>query len=86
MNTSKDRENSQAEEPVARMKIKLLKNSIQIGGVRYKVNLSFVILCEWMAEYVKAGRILSHIFDRSNSNNVRKRVLSVVYDKLFDLV
>ena len=46
LNTSRDRENSRQEEGVVRTKIKLLKNNILIGGIRYKVNLSFLILCE----------------------------------------
>lgn len=71
---------------MGRTKIKLLKNNIQVGGIRYKVNLSFLILCEWLSEYTKVGRILSHIFDKDTSPCHHKQVQSIVYEKLFGLV
>ncbi len=43
------------------MKFKLLKNNILVGGVRYKVNLSLIILCETIGEYVKMNRILAGV-------------------------
>lgn len=47
-----------------RIKFKLLKNNILVGGVRYKVNLSLIVLCETIAEYVKMNRILSNILPK----------------------
>ena len=35
---------------------------------------------------MKAARILSHIFDRESAANAYNSVLSLVYNKIFDLV
>lgn len=63
-NSSLDQNSSRQEDGTPKTKIKLLKNNILISGVRYKVNLSFLILCESLGEYMKMARILSHIFDK----------------------
>ena len=68
------------------MKIKLLKNNIQIGGIRYKVNLSFLILCEWLSEYTKVGRILSHIFEKEAYPFHHQQVQGLVCSKMWELV
>lgn len=52
------------EEGRVRIKFKLLKNSILVGGVRFKVNLSFLVLCETMGEYIRMIRILGGILPR----------------------
>lgn len=49
-----------------RIKFKLLKNNILVGGIRYKVNLSLIILCETLAEYVKMNRTLSGVLPRQS--------------------
>jgi hypothetical protein len=42
-------------------KFKILKNNILVGGLRYKVNLSFLVLCEVLEQYLKMGRILGNV-------------------------
>jgi hypothetical protein len=76
LNNSRDKESSRQEDSLAKIKIKLLKNNILIGGVRYKVNISFLVLCEWLGEYMKMARILGNVFDRDNSNPAYRRVVS----------
>jgi hypothetical protein len=69
------------------VKFKLLKNNILVGGVRYKVNLSLIVLCETIAEYVKMNRILAAVLP---SEWVREagcnRISRCIYEKIFDLV
>lgn len=50
-----------------------------IGGARYKVNLSLLVLCEWLGEYMKMARVLGNVFDRDSSNTSHKRLMSVVF-------
>jgi hypothetical protein len=50
------------------------------------VNLSFLVLCEWVSEYVKVGRILSNIFDIQAYPSHHQQVLTLVYEKTFELM
>jgi hypothetical protein len=58
-----------------------------VGGVRYKVNLSLIVLCETIAEYVKMSRILSGILAREFVQEVGyNKITRCIYEKVFDLV
>lgn len=86
LNSSRDKDSSRQEDTVAKIKIKLLKNNMLVGGVRYKVNLSFLVLCEWLGEYMKMARVLGNVFDRDSSSNAHQKLMGVIYEKLFDLI
>lgn len=75
------------DESKARIKFKLLKNNILVGGVRYKVNLSLIILCETIAEYVKMNRVLAGILPREFVVETgHNKITRHIYDKIFDLL
>ena len=50
------------------------------------MNLSFLVLCEWVSEYVKVGTILSNIFDIQAYPSHHQQVLTLVYEKTFELM
>lgn len=75
INKSRDKDSSRQEDVPAKTKIKLLKNNMLIGGVRYKVNLSFLVLCEWLGEYMKMARVLGNVYDRDACNPAYQRVV-----------
>lgn len=75
------------DESKVRIKFKLLKNNILVGGVRYKVNLSLIILCETIAEYIKMNRVLSTILSKQFVAEVGyNKITKHIYDKIYDLV
>ena len=70
-----------------RIKFKLLKNSILVGGVRFKVNLSFLVLCETLSEYIKMSRVLGGILPREAVEAAgHNRITRHIYSKLLELV
>lgn len=53
-----------------------------IGNMRYKVNLSFLILCESMAEYMKLARVLSNVLEKAAPNPIT----NFAFERLYDLI
>jgi len=85
----KDKENSRdiKDESKIRVKFKLLKNNILVGGVRYKVNLSLIILCETLAEYVKMNRVLSGVLPRQSvQEQGYNYITKYIYEKMYDMI
>lgn len=39
-------------------KFRVLKSNVMVDGVRYKISISFLLLCEFIEEYVKMNRAL----------------------------
>lgn len=70
-----------------RIKFKLLKNNILVGGIRYKVNLSLIILCETLAEYVKMNRTLSGVLPRQSvQQQGYNYITKYIYEKMYDMI
>ena len=57
LNKSLNSSTDKIEKPI--IKFKLLKNTILVDGNRYKVSLSFLLLCEFIEEYIKMAKVLN---------------------------
>ena len=53
-------------------KFRIIKNNILVDGSRYKVSVSFLLLCEFIDEYIKMAKSLS--------------CQKFVYERMFDLI
>ena len=42
-------------------KYKILKNNILLEGQRYKLTISFLLLCEFIEEWIRVGRLFEGI-------------------------
>ena len=80
LNKSLNSSTDKIEKPI--IKFKLLKNTILVDGNRYKVSLSFLLLCEFIEEYIKMAKVLNcqkyiceRMFDLIDSYNNRTREL-----------
>jgi hypothetical protein len=54
-------------------KFRVLKSSVLVNGVKYKISVSFLLLCEFVEEYVKMGRNLV-----SSSKFIYERMLDLI--------
>lgn len=58
-----------------------------VGGVRYRLNLSFLILCEVLEQYLKMGRILGNIISREETEEVGyNKINKFIFEKIFSVI
>ena len=62
---------------------KILKNNILVDGQRYRLTMSFLLLCEFFEEYVTVCRTFMGLFRDETKQS--KKLVNEVYDSLFRL-